>query len=252
MKNSYILLFLFSLALNAQDKLIFKNGKIKKGFIVSIGQDVIFFKNNDTALNTKQIPKADLILLENYKGDVFIFSEAKKTEELKKSELPVLKRNALGLQPLAIMLGRATIVYERFTKDNKVGFVFPLSLTFDPIGSLYNSRIDTNANSVRRLSGVNFIGGMDVNFYIGRNERTKFFVGPRIRYGTDMFLRGIEAYSIQTQFGWKIGNPSKASIQHLSFGFGLVRILSSPAGALISPKQSYAWCSVNYRVGIKW
>jgi hypothetical protein len=43
---------------------------------------VIFFKNNDTALNTKQIPKADLILLENYKGDVFIFSEAKKNEEI--------------------------------------------------------------------------------------------------------------------------------------------------------------------------
>jgi hypothetical protein len=252
MKNSYILFFLLSFALNAQDKLIFKNGEIKKGFIVSIGQDVIFFKNNDTALNTKQIPKADLILLENYKGDVFIFSEAKKNEELKKSELPVFKRNALGLQPLAIMLGRATIVYERFTKDNKVGFVFPLSLTFDPIGSLYNSRIDTSANSVRRLSGINFIGGMDVNFYIGKNENTKFFVGPRIRYGTDMFLRGIEAYSVQTQFGWKIGHPNKASIQHLSFGFGLARILSSPAGALISPKQSYAWCSVNYRVGIKW
>jgi hypothetical protein len=150
------------------------------------------------------------------------------------------------------MFGRATIVYERFTKDNKVGFVFPLSLTFDPIGTLYNSRIDTSMNSVKRIKGVNFIGGMDVNFYIGKNEHTKFFVGPRIRYGTDMFLRGIEAYSIQTQFGWKIGNPAKASIQHLSFGFGLVRILSSPAGALISPKQSYGWYSLNYRVGIKW
>ena len=181
MKNSYILFFLLSFALNAQDKLIFKNGEIKKGFIVSIGQDVIFFKNNDTALNTKQIPKADLILLENYKGDVFIFSEAKKNEELKKSELPVFKRNALGLQPLAIMLGRATIVYERFTKDNKVGFVIPLSLTFDPIGSLYNSRIDTSVNAVKRLKGVNFIGGMDVNFYLGKNENTKFFLGPRIR-----------------------------------------------------------------------
>lgn len=252
MKNSYILFFLISFALNAQDKLIFKNGEIKKGFIVSIGQDVVFFKNNDTALTTKQIPKSDLILLENYKGDVFIFSETKKDQDLKKTESPVFKRNAIGLQPLAIFFGRATIVYERFTKDNKIGFVFPLSLTFDPIGTLYNSRLDTSINSVKRIKGVNFIGGMDVNFYIGKNENTKFFVGPRIRYGTDMFLRGIEAYSVQTQFGWKIGDPNKTSIQHLSFGFGLVRILSSPAGALISPKQSYAWYSVNYRVGIKW
>ena len=252
MNKSFILFFLFSFALSAQDKLIFKNGEIKKGYIVSIGQDVVFFKKYDTSLTSKQIPKADLILLENYKGDVFIFSETKKDLDLKKSESPVFKRNAIGLQPLAILFGRATIVYERFTKDNKVGFVFPLSLTFDPIGTLYNSRLDTSMNSVKRIKGINFIGGMDVNFYIGKNEHTKFFVGPRIRYGTDMFLKGIEAYSIQTQFGWKIGNPAKASIQHLSFGFGLVRILSSPAGALISPKQSYGWYSLNYRVGIKW
>jgi hypothetical protein len=252
MKNIYILIFLFSLTLKAQDKLIFKNGEIKKGFIVSIGQDIVFLKNYDTSLKIKQIPKADLILLENYKGDIFIFSETKKNPETKNPETRLLKRNALGMQPFAIFVGRVTVVYERFTKDNKIGFVFPLSLTFDPVGSLYNSRIDTSRSSLKRLSGVNFIGGIDVNFYIGRNENTKFFLGPRIRYGTDMFLRGIEAYSVQTQFGWKFGRPDKAPIQHLSFGFGLVRILSSPGGTLVSPKQSYAWYSINYRVGIKW
>jgi hypothetical protein len=252
MQKIYILIIFFvSLGLNAQDKLYFKNGEIKKGYIVSIGQNNVFFKNSDTSLKTQNFPKSELLLIENYKGDVFIFSETKKIET-EKNETPLFKRNTIGVQPFAILFGRATVVYERFSKDNKVGFVFPLSLTFDPIGTLYNSKIDTSKNSVRRLHGINFIGGMDVNFYIGRRDNSKFFLGPRIRYGTDMFLRGIEAYSIQTQLGWRFGDPTKVMVQHLSFGFGLVRILSSPAGALISPKQSYGWFSVNYRVGIKW
>ncbi|MDO9000825.1 MAG: hypothetical protein Q7W45_13740 [Bacteroidota bacterium] len=251
MQKIYILFLLFSLSLNAQDKLFYKNGNVKKGYVVSVTKEVVFFKNSDTSIQTQQIPKTDLLLLENYKGDVFIFANDKKTES-EKPETKLYKRNALGVQPFAVLFGRVTLVYERFTKDNKIGFVFPLSLTFDPMGSLYNSRIDTNRNSVKRLKGVNFIGGLDVNFYVGRRESSKFFVGPRIRYGTDMFLRGIEAYSLQTQLGWKYSNPKKSMIQHLSFGFGFVRILSSPAGPLISPKQSYGWYSINYRVGIKW
>ena len=251
MQKIYIFIFLFSLGLKAQDKLFFKNGDIKKGYLVSIGQNNVFFKNSDTSVKTQHFLKTDLLLIENYKGDIFIFSETKKNENIK-TDAPQYKRNALELQPFGILSGRATIVYERFTKDDKIGFVFPLSLTFDPRGSMYNSKIDTSKNSVKRLSGVNFIGGMDVNFYIGRRDRSKFFLGPRIRYGTDMFLRGIEAYSIQTQFGWRFGDSTKPLIQHLSFGFGLVRILSSPAGALISPKQSYAWFSANYKIGIKW
>jgi hypothetical protein len=33
---------------------------------------------------------------------------------------------------------------------------------------------------------------------------------------------------------------------------GFIRVISSPAGKLIDPKQSYAWYSLNYRLGVKW
>ncbi|MBA2610463.1 MAG: hypothetical protein H0U95_00735 [Bacteroidetes bacterium] len=252
MQKIYILFFLFTISLKAQDKLFFKNGTVKKGVVISIAKDVVFYKTSDTSARTQQIPKTELLLLENYKGEIFIFSEAKKEVETAKTELTLYKRNAIGIQPLGVFMGRITFAYERFTKDNKIGFVFPLSITFDPSGKLYNSRIDTSKNAVKRLSGVNFIGGIDVNFYVGRKKNSQFFVGPRIRYGTDMFAKGTEAYTVQTQFGWRIGKPEKAVVQHLAFGFGVVRILSSPAGAVISPKQSYASFSVNYRIGVKW
>ncbi len=252
MRKIYILLFIFSLSLHAQDKLFFKNGTKKNGFIVSMSSDVVYYKDADTSLKTQQIPKTELLLVENYKGELFIFSGEKKNTIKKNVDTVVYKRNAIGTQPLGIFMGRVTFVYERFTKDNKIGFAFPLALTFDPSGKLYNSTLDTSKNAPKRLSGVNFIGGVDVNFYIGRKTNSKFFIGPRIRYGTDMFAEGIEAYTIQTQFGWKYGKPEKAGIQHLSFGFGVVRILSSPAGAQISPKQAYAAFSLNYRIGAKW
>ena len=252
MKRIVIIFFLFSVTLKAQDKVFFKNGMMKKGVVVSIGQNAVFFKNSDTSLKTIQIPKTELLLIENYKGDISIFSDTKKNTQEDNLKAPILKQNIIGTQPFSVLFGRVTLVYERLSKDNKVGFVFPLALTFDPMGSLYNSKIDTNRNSVKRLSGVNFIVGLDVNFYFGKKENSKFFIGPRIRYGTDMFLRGIEAYSLQTQFGWKIGRAENAFVQHLSVGYGFVRILSSPAGSLISSKQSYSWFSVNYRVGIKW
>jgi hypothetical protein len=67
-----------------------------------------------------------------------------------------------------------------------------------------------------------------------------------------MFLRGIEAYTAQTQLGIKLSDESNWLIQHISVGFGFVRIFSSPAGTLLSTRQLFAWGSINYKLGIKW
>jgi hypothetical protein len=150
-----------------------------------------------------------------------------------------------------MFVGRATVVYERYTKNDKIGFVIPVSLTFDPFGLLYGTDIDTNI-TVKRIRGASFIFGGDVNFYFGKSERSRFFVGPRIRYGTDLFLRGTEAYSLQTQAGWKHEDVRGKFIQHFSLGFGFVRILGAPAGLIINPKQSYGWYSINYRLSLRW
>jgi hypothetical protein len=246
-----VIFFLFSLVLNAQDKLFFSNGNKRVGVLVNMTQDAVFFKNSDTAL-VEKINKSDLLLVEDYKGIRYIFS----TKTKKLDSLPVMpmsfKRNSFGVQPWDIFVGRATFVYERFTEDHKIGFVVPVSITFDPFGTLYKSAIDTNRTSARRVNGVNVIAGLDVNFYLGKKERRQFFVGPRFRYGTDQFLRGIEGYSLQTQFGWKYEKPASFFVQHFSLGFGFIRILSSPGNRLVDSKQSYGWYSINYRVGIKW
>lgn len=253
MRKLLFIFFIFSFALKAQDKLFFKDGTSKKGIIISIARDFIYFKTSDTSI-VQRINKKKLVLMEDYKGNRFLFSnenEGRDSINLFRKK-PGDIRNIFSIQPIGIFFGRANFVYERLSKDNKIGFVFPLTLTFDPsFGNIFNTLIDTTRNS-RRIKGLNFMTGLDVNFYVGRGERTKFFVGPRIRYGTDVAFLDIEGYTVQTQFGWKISRPDKKIVQHLSFGFGFVRILSSAALRVVDSKQSYAWYSINYRLGIKW
>jgi hypothetical protein len=251
MRFLLVILVVFFYASRGQDKLFFNNGTVKKGVIVSIAREVVYFKYSDTSA-TQTINKADLVMTENYRGQRFIFGESKKTNPDSLQLKPHYKRNAFGVQPLGIFVGRATFVYELYTEDHKIGFVFPMSVTFDPFGSLYNSPIDTNRNAVKRITGVNFIGGLDVNFYTGKRKNRQFFIGPRFRYGTDLFLRGIEAYSLQTQLGWRFGSSERLVTQHFSVGFGFANVLSAFQGPLVRSKKFYGWYSINYRVGIGW
>ncbi|MGZ3900502.1 MAG: hypothetical protein ACXVO9_13855 [Bacteroidia bacterium] len=251
MKNIFIILFFFSLHLSGQDKLFLKNGKLKEGTVISIGTDYIFFKNNDTSLVTYKIPKNIVSMIEKYDGKIFIYSEKTQADSIS-SPLKNIKRNSFGIQPFNILTGRFTFVYEHLNKEGTIGFCPVLSLSFDPVGTIYTAKKDSSIGKLNHRGGINFIGGGDINFYLGKKERSHFFIGPRVRYGVDMFAGNTEAYSIQTQFGWRLGNFASRISQHLSFGFGFVRILSLQGLNGINPKQSYGWGSINYRVGFNW
>jgi len=251
MRLLFLILFSTAFILKGQDKIFLKNGSSKKGIVISVGNDFIFFKTSDTALITERISKSEIVLIEKYNGKIFIFSkEESPVDSLKLNKK--IYRNSFGIQPFNFLLGRITGAYEYLSKNGKIGFVIPLSLTFDPVGVIYKTTVDSTRSSAIHTKGFNFIGGADVNFYIGRNNFEGFFLGPRIRYGTDMFLQGTEAYSLQTQFGWKLGEPDERIAQHISVGIGFVRILASPLGNRINPKQSYGWFSINYRIGFNW
>lgn len=252
MRFLIIILFLFVLNCAGQDKIFLKDGLVKNGVILSMNSDYVFFKLTDTSSYTYKIPRTVILMVEKYDGKVFVFGDNLNKKDSLKNAPQALKRNIIGIQPFSFLSGRLTGVYERLNKKGTIGFCPVVSLTFDPIGTIYKANADTSRGKVKHNPGVNFIGGADVNFYIGRSERVTFFVGPRLRYGVDLFLRNIEAYTLQTQFGWRIGRAERRFIQHISVGLGFVRILSSQAGKRINPKQSYGWASINYRIGINW
>src|SRR5690606_42028375 len=144
---------------------------------------------------------------------------------------------------LGLVWGVAPINYERLSKDAKIGVSIPSVLTFDPSGVLYNSDLDTSQNALPKIKGVSYITGADIHFYIGKRDRPKFFIGPRFRYGTDLFLRKSSGYSLQTELGWilKPEDMRKGYTQFFSVGFGFVRLITAPNGILVDPKQSYGW-----------
>ncbi len=247
----YTFLFISAVAFG-QDKLFLKDGTKKNCMVISIGTEFIFFKNSDTLNSIQKISKSKLILLEKFDGKIFIFSNEQDIKDTSGSVNKKFYRNTIGLQSLNIFLGRITGTYEYLNKKGSIGFVVPVSLTFDPIGVIYNLKVDSTRKPVKHTNGFNLITGADVNFYLGKGDYEGFFIGPRVRYGTDMFFANIEAYTIQTQFGWRLSDPEDRLCQHISIGFGFVRILSSPAGNRINSKQSYGWLSFNYRIGISW
>ncbi len=250
MKQLFIISFLLSsFILQAQDKLIYKNGGVRKGQLISVSKELVYFRQSDSSA-TEQILRSDLLLAETAEGTRYIFAPGGEPD--KKTDPSKMRRNSLTVQPLGIFVGRATFVYERLSDDEKIGFAVPLSLTFDPFGPIYQTGIDTGFAAIRRITGVNFITGMDVNFYLSKKEFSRFFIGPRFRYGTDVFLREVEAYTLQTQMGWRFGRSSEKIVQTLAMGFGFVKIVSSPQGTLLDPRQAYGWFSFTYRAGFSW
>jgi hypothetical protein len=245
------LIFLFLLLdVKAQDKIFFREGKSKEVILISIGKELVYYKDSISG-PARSVQKNKLVMIEDHKGQRYIYAPVEDQTGKRVGGAGQIHRNILGCQPFALIFGRATLVYERLNEKGNIGYVIPFSLTFDPYGSSQKQRIDTTAGA-NRVIGINFIIGADINFYLGQNDRSRFFIGPRFRYGTDVFLRNIEGYSYQTQIGWKFHNPGGIIVQHFSMGFGFVKLLSTPSGAIIDPRQAYAWYSINYRVGFNW
>jgi hypothetical protein len=235
---------------SAQDKLFFLNGTRKNGFVMTNAKDFIYFKSSDTS-KVEKIDKKELILMEDYKGNRFLFShqDTEITTKGEPKEKNTVQRNSLSIQPLSVFFGRLNLSYERFTEDGKIGLVIPLILTYDPsFGNFFNG-LDSSRT---RIAGIKFITGLDFNFYSEKGRKAKLFIGPRVRYGTDMAFFNTQGFSLQTQFGLKVSNPETRIIQHLSVGFGFVRVLSSSALRITDVKQSHMWYSLNYRLGLKW
>ena len=252
MKAFLSILVFVSFSLLGQDKLFYKSGAVSKGTIVSIAHEFIYFKKNDTT-QTEQVKISDLLLVEKYNGERHIFASEEvkeKYNETAQDSLRVL-RNSIGIQPFGVFFGRLTLLFEHLSKNGKVGYVFPFVLTFNPSNSIYKALRDTSADAPVQVTGLSYIVGIDINYYFKKSAGSQFFIGPRLRYGTDQFLLGTEGYSIQSQLGWKFSGGRNA-VQHISLGFGFVRILSAPQNTNIDSKQSYLWGSINYRLSWAW
>jgi hypothetical protein len=260
----------------AQDQLFFRKGTQVICKIMAISEKTISYRDTIPGSPLITVPKSEVILAEYKTGQVYIFSsetalvaepqEVMETREqrkerkmkewkLKEQELP---DNILGFYIPELLFGRFTVSFERLLANKSLGVKIPLSLTYDSFGALAQASANsTSANTgttvsspVTRTKGVNFITGIDVNYYYDLKPELKYFFGPRIRYGTDQVLGGIEGLSFQLQNGI-FRSRGKKMTSTLGIGFGFVKVLDFGFPTNRDKRQVYPWGSFTWRIGFR-
>lgn len=198
----------------------------------------------------------------------------RKMKEWKEKEA-LLSNNILGFYIPELVLGRLTVSFERLFANKSMGIKIPVSLTYDGLGALAensaNNSSSTNTNSsstntntsstntnsnttnsqVKRNRGTGFITGMDVNYYHDLKPGLKYYFGPRVRYGTDMTLGGIEGLTFQIQNGI-FRSRGKRMTSTLGFGVGFFKLSARYANSkTYDSKQIYPWASFTWRLGFR-
>jgi hypothetical protein len=247
-----------------QDKLVMKSGEKINCHIVSINRSTVDFKDSTSLLLT--VEKSSVLMAEFKNGEIYIFGNesaknaSQKTRydrELDKKAMirekeKTFKDNIYGFQPIDIIWGRATFTYERLLMDKRLGVVVPFSLTYDPRVLIPNSSNDTIVNTREKVRyNTGFITGLDLNYYYESKSYTKFFFGPRFRYGQDVNLSNITAYTVQFQQGFLLCDSKGKMATTVAVGFGFARIISTPFSSPYNSKQSYPWASFTLRIGIR-
>jgi len=274
-----LILLVFSFRGFSQDKLFLKNGTQVKCKIVAISENTISYRDTlpDAILVT--LPKADVLIAEYKSGGVYIFGntanqfqvvnntynnetrEQRKERKMKewKATEQTLSNNILGFYIPELVLGRFTVSYERLFANKSMGIKIPASLTYNPLASAESSTSNSSStnttsssnNGVDPQKGVGFITGIDINYYHDLKPELKYYFGPRVRYGTDMILGGIEGLTVQLQNGI-FRSRGKRFTSTLGVGFGFFKLsdkYSNYPG--YEPKQVYPWASFTWRMGFR-
>lgn len=198
-------------------------------------------------------------------------AERKMNEWKEKEDL--LPNGILGFYIPDFVFGRFTVSYERLLSNKSIGIKIPLSLTYDGIGFLAENSSNTNSSSsntnssssysnnssssttnnsaVKRNHGTGIITGIDVNYYHDLKPQLKYYFGPRLRYGTDMTLGGIEGLTFQIQNGI-FKSSGKKMTSTLGFGVGFFKLSAKYANrGSLDTKQVYPWASFTWRLGFR-
>jgi hypothetical protein len=198
----------------------------------------------------------------------------RKMKEWKDNEA-LLPNNILGFYIPELALGRLTVSYERLFANKSIGVTIPFSLTYNSFLALNalssntsntssssssssssnssnnNSSNNSNNNNANQVRGTGFITGVDVNYYYDLKPELKYYFGPRIRYGTDMILGGIEGLTFQLQNGI-FKSSGKRVTSTLGFGVGFFKLSQKYASrGSFDTKQVYPWASFTWRLGFR-
>lgn len=256
-----LLLLVAAINLSAQDKVVFKDGRKLNCKIISINPTTVTYRDSISGDKLLTVPKADVLMAEYKSGSVYIFGNTttpsnnnvniakpsdRKTQMREKEK--TFGDNIIGIQIPDILMGRFTLTYERLFLDKQIGVTVPISLAYDRRILFQGLSTDTSKANSQINRNLSYVTGLDINYYFETRSYSKFFVGPRFRYGTDVTLGNFTGYSVQFQQGFLLCSSNGRMASTFAIGFGFVRVLSVPG---VNPGQSYPWGSFTFRLGFR-
>lgn len=236
-----ILLIFFTclyLAISAQDKLFFKNGKFLSTNIITIHKNRVIIL--DSNLVYKSINTDDILLLETKSNTIKLF-KPNDTLDVKEK----IFNNNIGIIFSDIFLTRLSVSYERFLNKNKhVGIALQIGYNFiNQKSNIFNRYVPNYTN---KQSDILWNTGLDLNYYLKENSNS-LYLGPRIRYGYLFYSFPLIASSFQFQIGKRFLSENKRFTQNISLGIGIFKFLEQ------FPKNYYfSSFSLNYRLAVSW
>jgi hypothetical protein len=162
-----------------------------------------------------------------------------------------MSNHIIGFYIHQLLWGRFTISYERLFADKTIGIKIPMSLTYDPYTRSQSNSSSGNTKNLDEDQKKGFIIGLDINSYHDLKPSLKYYFGPRIRYGKDILLGGIEGFTFQIQNGL-FKSIGKRMITSVGVGFGFFKL--SEAYAIrntFNQQQVYPWASISLRLGFR-
>lgn len=263
---SWYVLLLLSTKLLSQDRIFLRNGTNINGKVIALSEDTLSYRDSLLNVPAVTIPKKDILLVEYQSGAISVFDspasrdtvetvEQQKERKLKEWQEKESRwpNNIVSIYLPGLIIGRYTVSYERLFYNKTIGVNIPLTITYNALRALLDSNSTTTSNGTTYdiPGGLGLITGVDVNYYYYLKPTSTYYFGPRLRYGTDMILGGVEGLTVQLQNGI-LKSWGEKFTSTFGIGFGFFKLSEKYANMPgYEPKQVYPWGSVTWRLGLR-
>jgi hypothetical protein len=179
-----LILLLFFSAAYAQDIIQRTDGVKIEGKVLDVkGAEIQFTKKAEDGRNIYIISKQDVASITYQDGTVQQFhvleGAAPLTINSASTTIEVNKgHHIIAMRPLDLIFTNFSFLYEHLSKNYKLGIRFPLS-----IGVGHGQARGDIYEPYYMLRNRTFSTGLDLNFYVGRPDKFRYYVGPSFQLG---------------------------------------------------------------------
>lgn len=245
MINRYLFFFImYSLTIVGQeDKLFLSDNTVFKCRFISFENNYVYYKLNDTSFVNK-ISRDKVVKIQTEKKSILLASYKNKDSITAQNFFT----RRMYLNPFSFFSGNISIAYEQYFNGNNCSLFIPFTLLYDHTKQLQR---DTLTFHPLNRNKIDFKLAIALNLYLGNKENRKFYIGPRLQYGSYLIWQDIQGWAIQAQTGWKIRSPLKRFNHNICVSYGFGKPINTD-NFNVPKNRTYGVIGFDYYIGFGW